>query len=349
MYTIPDFYPTPQDVGMRLIEMLPELRKYEFILEPSAGKGDLVQWLYESYNSRCNRMIPYGKSARDCIKVDVVEIDPRLNAELRGTGYNVVGEDFLEFEPFRFYDLILANFPFSDGCDHLLKAIRIQERIGGDILCLLNAETIRNPYSMNRRLLVNQLEEYGATIEYVLEAFIDAERTTDVEIAMIFVHIPMTDTVGSFEQKHRREHPELQFKDAHMLAAKRSKVAQLVFEYDLMRKSTEHMYLEELKLRRMLSGVGLGMFLGVGATKSHKFEPISFNEALAELNLLYWRKLIDETDFLQKLPSDLRSSFLNSMQRQSDIPFTLTNVRYFCDELLRSIPLSYEKTVAKSI
>lgn len=345
MFTIPDFYPTPQDLGKRMLGMLKTLSKYEYFLEPSAGKGDLVQCLYDAYGA--SHRYPYGKSAKDYIKVDVVEIDPRLNAELRGNGYNVVGEDFLQFEPYRFYDLILANFPFSDGCDHLLKAIRIQERIGGDVLCLLNAETLRNPFSLNRRLLVNLLEEYGATIEYIQEAFVDAERSTDVEIAMIYVHVPMTDTVGSFEQKHRRENPELQFKEAHQLAAKQSKVAQLVMEYNLLRKSTEHMFLEEMKLRRMLAGVGLGMFLGLGGSKEGQFRAINFNESVAELNLMYWRKLIDETDFLKRLPSELRNSFLNSMQRQSDIPFTMENVRYFCDELMNSIPQSYEKTVAR--
>ena len=38
------------------------------------------------------------------------------------------------------------NPPFSEGDKHLLKAINIMKN-GGQIVCILNAETIKNPYS----------------------------------------------------------------------------------------------------------------------------------------------------------------------------------------------------------
>mgnify|MGYP003290709934 CR=1 FL=1 len=58
------------------------------------------------------------------------------------------------------------NPPFSNGDKHLLKALQIQQN-GGKVVCLLNAETIRNPYTETRKTLVDLLEKYEAEIEYI--------------------------------------------------------------------------------------------------------------------------------------------------------------------------------------
>ena len=56
------------------------------------------------------------------------------------------------------------NPPFSNGDKHLLKALQMQEK-GGNIVCLLNAETLRNPYTESRKELIRQLDKYDADIE----------------------------------------------------------------------------------------------------------------------------------------------------------------------------------------
>ena len=66
----------------------------------------------------------------------------------------------------------------------------MQQRNGGAIICLLNAETIKNQCSNERITLVRLLEEYGADIQYIQDAFTDAERKTAVEIVLIKVKLP---------------------------------------------------------------------------------------------------------------------------------------------------------------
>jgi len=53
----------------------------------------------------------------------------------------------------------------------------------GQIVCLLNAETIKNPYSNERKSLVKKLDELNASIEFLTDEFTTAERSTSVEIA----------------------------------------------------------------------------------------------------------------------------------------------------------------------
>lgn len=48
------------------------------------------------------------------------------------------------------------NPPFSDGVKHLLHAIEIAEKTGSEIVCILNANTIKNPYSNGRKLLLQK-------------------------------------------------------------------------------------------------------------------------------------------------------------------------------------------------
>ena len=49
---------------------------------------------------------------------------------------------------------------------------------------------MRNPYSAQRQLLQQYLEEYGAEVEILADAFKDAERQTDVTVALVRIDIP---------------------------------------------------------------------------------------------------------------------------------------------------------------
>ena len=204
---IKDFFPTPKELTYKLLNLLPkqELYKIKYILEPSAGKGDLLENFKQNYENNSYR----SKDFDSRFKIDVIEINEDLNKLLRGKGCNVVWDDFLTFNPPRFYDLILSNVPFSNGVYHVLKQISLQERVGGKKLTITNAETIKNPYSKERIELVQKLKEYNATIQYEQNAFSEAERQTDVEVALIYIDIPMKNKETMFEREFKREHIEM--------------------------------------------------------------------------------------------------------------------------------------------
>ena len=218
---LPDeFYPTPPELAAKMINHEFIKGKFETILEPSAGKGDLIDFFllakdYLNEGGYCRAIydkdfsMPYetvidgvinrfvlpdfkkGKrSEKYNEKVDCIEADSNLCAVLRSKEYRVYNDDFLVWDDDKHYDLIIMNPPFSNGDEHLLKAISIAEKTGSKIICLLNAETIKNPYSNKRKLLVNTLEKYNAEIKYVQDAFKNAERKTGVEVAIVRVEIP---------------------------------------------------------------------------------------------------------------------------------------------------------------
>lgn len=119
-----DFYPTPKNVAEKMLEGI-DMTNVFYILEPSAGKGDLAD-AAKAYNDRNNHGY-YSKK----VYIDTIEIEPELRAILKDKEYRVVHNDFLTFSTYKQYDMIIMNPPFSDGDKHLLKAISMMERTGG--------------------------------------------------------------------------------------------------------------------------------------------------------------------------------------------------------------------------
>ena len=180
-----DFYPTPENIIDKMLFNI-DFKMINSILEPSAGKGNIIETIQKK--EKYLQSSYYNKDFH--FDIDAIEADQNLCAVLKSKNMRLVYNDFLTYNTMKEYDLIIMNPPFSNGCKHLLKALEMQSRNGGAIVCLLNAETLKNQCTNDRLLLARQLEEYNAKIEYIQDAFMDAERKTSVEIALIKVQLP---------------------------------------------------------------------------------------------------------------------------------------------------------------
>jgi hypothetical protein len=199
------YYPTPSVLVTKAWSLFkkPVVR----LLEPSAGEGHLLAGIHQTEDQfieslkRFNkdldpverdRMLYRWRSDRsryvktESAKVDVVEIDFDKHPLLREKGYNVVGHDFMQFQGASMYSHIIMNPPFAQGVDHVLKAWSIL--FDGELVAIINAESIKNPYTKERQLLCKLIEQYGA-VEFIEGAFMspDAENKTDVEVALLYL------------------------------------------------------------------------------------------------------------------------------------------------------------------
>lgn len=332
-FTLPkDFYPTPESLIKRMVDKLgvDYKRRIKYILEPSAGRGDLIDGYIKQYEGgqNINGYWTTGNKANN-LKIDTIELDENLINVLRGKGYNVVFNDFLEFNPVRFYDLIIANFPFSNGVKHFLKAIEIQGRIGGEILAIINAETIKNTYSKERVYLKQQLDMYGADIEFIENAFINADRKTEVEVALVYVKIPMIKTESMFEREFKRDNPQINFEDMNGLTVKMNKLQQLVFEYDLVIKSITKLFEEKMRIDKLLEGFGIESKISICNDQCNP-KVIFINDFINDTNMRFWDRFLE--GFQKRLPSKLKDSFRSNIQKQENIAFNMVNIKYFYDE-----------------
>ncbi|MEF9983734.1 MAG: methyltransferase [Oscillospiraceae bacterium] len=92
---------TPSKVATRLVEIA-GIQSNDTVLEPSAGIGSVADAI---------------RTATD--NIDVVEQMSSFRELLQLKGYNLVGDDFLQYQTDKQYDVIVANPPFSDEQNHV--------------------------------------------------------------------------------------------------------------------------------------------------------------------------------------------------------------------------------------
>lgn len=168
------FYPTPMALGRRAWEKFKNPHPNR-VLEPSAGDGALIK-AHPNWDERYH----YRP------KVDAIEIDISKHEALRKSGVNVVGIDFMTFSNGAQYSAILLNPPFKYGVQHVLKAWEILW--DGEIVAIINSESLKNAFSKERQMLVRLIEQYGE-VEFIADAFQgeDVAREADVEIALVYL------------------------------------------------------------------------------------------------------------------------------------------------------------------
>ena len=358
-----EFYPTPPELVAKMISHEFIKEKFETILEPSAGKGDLIDFLllakdYLNEGGYCRAIydkdfsMPYetvidgvinrfvlpdfkkGKRSKKYNeKVDCIEADSNFCAILRGKEYRVYNDDFLKWDDDKHYDLIIMNPPFSNGDEHLLKAISIAEKTGSKIICLLNAETIKNPYSNKRKLLVNTLEKYNAEIKYVQDAFKNAERKTGVEVAIVRVEIP-----APFRRKSRIWE-ELEQNDIDI--DEPISTSEIVSADDPLRMAVK-LYKRELEAGKKLIEEYLALKPYLTSTFENEDTPsymrgclltlssgkngVNWNEYLYSLRYKYWYQLLHNPAFMNNLTSNLREEYYSMISEFAHKDFSLKNI-----------------------
>ena len=349
-----NFYPTPAELIDRMLDSV-EMDQVETILEPSAGKGDLADGCVSKY--KLGRYRGCGYNHKD--HIDCIELDPELQATLKGKGYRVVHNDFLTYNTQKHYDLIIMNPPFDNGDLHLLKALRMQEN-GGGIICLLNAETLKNNYSNQRKELIQKLEEYNAQIDYIKNAFINAERRTDVEVALIKVLIPKKEFECNFLNELRQQEKYEEIYDTTSteltrFAGENGYIETAVEQYNLEVKlgikliqeyNAMKPYIKDrIKREGERDNSSPILTLMVGSEYSSDKKIASINEYVKKVRYKYWEALFNNPKFTEKLTSNLVSQLWDKLNDLQNFDFSIWNIMTIQGELIQDTLKGVEQTI----
>lgn len=169
----PDFYPTPADLAAQMLAEVDVVGKV--ILEPSAGKGDIVDALI----------------ARGAAQVLACENDPNLKWTLQMVLYpgdprfRFLKDDFLAVtrEEVSHVDAIVMNPPFSAAARHILHAWDIAPD-GCTVVALCNADSFQHNGTQAWQKVREAVEAHGRSLTFV-DAFATAERQTGVLVALL--------------------------------------------------------------------------------------------------------------------------------------------------------------------
>lgn len=339
------FYPTPSKLAGKMLSCVDWATVFS-ILEPSAGKGDLAdsvsRFVNDTRNSRrvfIHQREPY---------IDCIESDSDLAALLRGKGLHVVHDDFLTFRSFKQYDLCIMNPPFDNGDEHLLHALSLMER-GGQIVCLLNAETIRNPYTNRRKVLVQNLHEHNARIEFIENAFAHAQRPTDVEIALVYVNIPRKENTSDILSSLRRasENSAENSEQTGYLASA-DWLQNMIDGFEFEAKLGEKLINEFAALRPYMDpGKDHGeplLSLKVGNRNTGN-NATMLNAYLYGLRAKYWSNLLRRPELTDKMTSSMQQDYSSKVNSLSEYDFS----RYNIETVMREIAHQLSRGVEDSI
>lgn len=315
-----EFYPTPAALAGRMAAMV-EWHKIKTVLEPSAGKGDLL----DAAKKAAERF-----RYRHELDIDCIEIDQNLRYILTGKGYRVVHDDFLTYATNKRYDLILMNPPFSNGDAHLLHAMDMLAD-GGQIVCLLNAETLRNPYTNRRKVLQNRLAEVGADIRYIKGAFRDGERKTDVDVAIVCAKLaskPQSSWI--FEHMKKAEQQEESTSGAGSEAlTSASWIEAMIAEYNFECNAGIALLNEYQNLMVSLLGNTDNSLitLKIGGESCNDIPRSGINNYLRLVRAKHWKKLLNRPEITGKLTSEMSVEYHNKISSMADYDFTEFNIR----------------------
>ncbi len=353
-----EFYPTPHELAERMAALV-KMDSVSSVLEPSAGKGDLAAAIARRLNCKENHYgrRPGNDNFYDGLDIDTVEVSPELQHILKGKGLRVVHDDFLTFATTKRYDLIIMNPPFSEGAKHLLKALEMQKN-GGQIVCLLNAETLKNPYTNERRDLVRRIKEYGATIEFLQNAFATgagAERKTDVEIALVYVNIPIVEPTSSiFENLRRAAENETQqaaeIGRPHGALIENDIAKALVKQFNIecaagLALIREYIAMAPHILVSFKSKYRMGPILSLEVKDQDRNNQSTENAFLRAVRAKYWEAWFNNPHFTALLTSNLREEYQGQVEKMADYDFSLFNIYTIQEEISRSLAKGVEDTI----
>lgn len=168
---IDGFFPTPRSVIDHMLD-LAEIKKGMTVLEPSAGKGDILDAVRERHPDA---------------QVEAVELVSMLCDIITAKGHQVVASDFLTHSGQ--YDRIVMNPPFERGqdIDHVRKAFDLLAP-GGRVVAVMSEGPFFREDTKSSEFR-EWLDEVGGTSEQMAEAFKGKEafRQTGVNTRLVVI------------------------------------------------------------------------------------------------------------------------------------------------------------------
>lgn len=323
-----EFFPTPANVISKMLQKISPKAKY--FLEPSAGKGDIAHYI---------------KTSRFDTVIDCIEIDANLQAILRSKNYTVVGEDFLQYSGVCYYDAIIMNPPFSNGDEHLLHAWNFLN--DGEIVCLLNEETLKNLCTKRRQNLFKIIQENG-NIEYLGNCFRDSEVATDVNVAMVYLKKQCDDDMLDLLHQTKKEKEIDGTIDEKMdEVALQDKLGNMEHYFNY---ANEHFSKAFAHIRKA------GIYLEANGIAKDGYEHIlklafeNMNVSKAELIKKHrkdaWKSVFAKMEFRRWLDRKQTEDFLQQVEKSEVIPFTKENIKGTLHNIFGDRENLFKKSVA---
>jgi len=318
-----DFYPTPDSIINLMLEG--ENIQGLTILEPSAGKGNIVDYL----NSRG------AKNILVCEKnQDLAEIVKAKGTFLKYDFFDVESSDISHI------DLIVMNPPFSNADKHILHAFEIAPS-GCTIISLCNIDTLENDWTTTRKEL-KKIVELNGNFRNLENAFSDAERKTEVHTALIRVQKPTDDYKAEFDGFYMEEDEEEAQENALMSY---NVIRDLVGRYIESIKIFDKQLEEAQKMNSLTSGY-FGVNIGMSISNNEK--PIKRAEFKKAMQKSGWNFIIRKMNMEKYSTRALKDDLNKFVEQQQQIPFTMRNIYKMLEIIIGTTGSRMDKAILEA-
>lgn len=296
----PDFYPTPKGVIDSMLAGHNLASKH--VLEPSAGRGDIVDYLTD-----------IGATVCAC------EIEPDLQSILFNK-CRVIMPDFLTLtsDQISHIDYIIGNPPFSRDEKHIIHAFEIAPP-GCKIIMLCNWQTLDNRYSHNRKRLAGLVDLYGRS-ENLGDVFADADRKTGIDIGLVF----LTKPGGTYETEFEGFFLDETEEDQYNGIMPYNFVRDVVNRYVAAVKLYDEHAATAAKVNALLSGFYQSSFMFSSTDKNGY--PVTRAEYKKDLQKNAWNFILNKMKMEKYTTKGLKDDLNKFIEKQHQIPFTMQNI-----------------------
>ena len=296
-----DFYPTPEDV----IELMTEgeVLTNKTILEPSAGKGNIIDYLL-IHNVKSVLACENNKDLREILK----------------SKCKLVGDDFLSLtsDVISHIDYIIMNPPFTADEKHILHAYSIAPA-GCKIIALCNSATIENPFSKSRKELVSIIETYGSKKE-LGSCFDEAERKTGVNVTLIKLQKAGANYNTEFEGFYMEDEPEETGTEGIMSY---NVVRDLVNRYI----GAVKIYDKQLALAVEMNNLTSGYYsCNMGMQITNENVPVQREDFKKAMQKSGWMWIFNKMNMKKHTTQGLKEDINKFVETQTEVPFTMRNI-----------------------
>lgn len=315
-----DFYPTPENV----IQSMGFDPTDKIILEPSAGKGDIVDYCYKN----------------GAKKVIAFENDDNLREILKSKTL-VIGDDFLSAIPHQLshIDMIVMNPPFSCADKHILKAWEVAPD-GCEIFALCNYETIAKDYRYSE--LSALIKNYGVS-ENLGNCFSNAERKTNVEVGLIKLVKPSSSDENYYSGFFMDEDEEELAGEGIMAY---NEVRALVNRYVGTLKIFNQLDENLASLNYMTKQVGMSK---LSITVGYKDTVQDKDDFLKKLQKESWKHIFDKMNLNKYVTSGVMKNINKFVETQQQVPFTMKNIYHMINIIVGTRQENLEKALIEAV
>lgn len=300
-----DFYPTPYEVIDMMLSGIDVtgLR----ILEPSAGSGNIIDWL----------------KARDAQEVIACELSDDLAKVAMQKADRFLRRDFLEArsDEISHIDMIVMNPPFSADEKHILHAYEVAPD-GCMIISLCNSSVVERASTKARIEIQKLIKEHGRK-ESFGDCFRGAERSTGVEVSCVWLFKPKSgnqEFADFFSLDEEVEQTQEGLQRYNYVRDMVSRYVDAVSKYDDAIAKAEEINTITATIYKY------GIKFGAYRNGEYSDKNITREEFKKELQKECWKKIFNDMKMDKYLTKGARGVINKFVETQQHIPFTMKNV-----------------------